>query len=142
MFRSFAKECESILLEVLDKIRPLDRHVSDLGGYGFEQRPFHWNSLVLLAISEDHFAQGILQHRPAFLNRGAFGDDIRPLDDLAHIARVDLCVPSCVDYCHVSIIAAQANIANNQRRDYSGLRLLGVPRFFSKEASGGSERPL
>ena len=86
---AFAKQCETVFFQVTDKIPPLDGHL-DLGGDLFQERAADGNLLLLLAVSQDHLAESVLEHSPAIFEGLPFGYDFGPFDELANIAGFDL----------------------------------------------------
>src|SRR5689334_12920296 len=77
--------------------------IAQLDGHLLEQVVSRGNLLAELLIRQDHLSEGIAQHRPAIFNVGAFGHHLGPLDELAHVAGVDLRI-LCGEAGHALIV--------------------------------------
>jgi hypothetical protein len=85
MALAFAKKNETVFFEVTDEIPAFDGHL-DLSGNLLQKRATHGNLFLLLPISPDHLLKRVLEHRPTFFEGFPLRHNLRPLDELAHIA--------------------------------------------------------
>jgi len=97
MMPAFPQKMKTTFAKIANQIPPLYGHllVSDLLYFNrhlLNQSPAYRNLFTLLFVGLNHLPQSVLQHLPAIFQRLSFRDRLRPLNQLAHVTRWNLCV--------------------------------------------------
>src|SRR3954469_14262745 len=80
------------------------RRMIQIDGQWLEEVVAYRSLLALLLIGESHLTKGVPKPRPALLDPRYFCDDLRPFDELAQIAGIDLGVSGGIAPDHLMLL--------------------------------------
>src|SRR3954463_10869730 len=108
------------------------RRMFQIDGQWLEEVVAYRSLLALLLIGESHLTKGVPKHRPALLDPRSFCDDLRPFDELAQIAGIDLGVSGGIAPDHSMLLLSTS---------YSKLIRLAVPPALTHAPSATPRAP-